>query len=409
MQATEPLCYAHPYRQHLDATVTGIVKRDKDYGITVDRTMFYPEGGGQPGDRGRLGSLEVHDTQSDDQGRILHVVSDPGRLSVGMHVDLELDWTYRYHFMQQHTAQHLLSGLLHRILGIGTVSVHLGQEELSIELDVDELADEDVRRIEDAVNAVVSESVPVTTETVTQEQANSLGLRRPVKVDTDVRIVRIGTYDTIACGGVHVQHARELRYVQFLRSERIRGHVRTCWVAGDRSIELIRRNRRIVENAGTALSVPAREIVDGIATLQSQLADCRYHAHGANVRIASLLLHGKLDIQRSGNGVPIALFDASSWSEDEFKALPEALLPLDSLMLCVLRERADGKLAWLVSIKGVDGSHQLYQQLVAEALPAIGGKGGGRPPLWQGIATNPSGTDGFFAKVESLFTRCCGG
>lgn len=403
MRSSEPVYYNEPYERSITVTILDIIPLKDHDGIILDRTICYPEGGGQPGDQGFLGGSRILDTQIDASGAILHFIERPHDLCVSDVLPLNLDWQHRYDYMQQHTAQHLLSGTLHRIFGIGTVSVHLGHEDLSIELDVEELSEEQVRRIEDAVNEVVTESVPVTADILTQEQSHLLGLRRPVKVETDVRIVRIGSYDTIACGGVHVRDTNELRYVQYLRSERIRGHLRTSWVAGDRSIELIRRNNCIVDSVGTALSLPAGKIVEGISSLQSQLADCRYHAHGLSVRIASLLLHA--EIHGSESGTPIVLFDATSWTEEEFTSLPEALLPLKGLALCAVRERPDGKLAWVVALKEFDTAHKLFQEVREAALPLIGGKGGGKPPLWQGIGTDQTGKDSFLAMVETLFVR----
>ena len=401
MQVTETLYHSAPYERHVPATILEINPMDDGDGISLDKTIFHPEGGGQPGDRGRIGGYTVLDTREDPQGRILHLVASSHTLSVGMLVELELDWDHRYHFMQQHTAQHLLSGTLHRMFGIGTVSVHLGEDEFAIELDVPQLSPAQVLRLEDEVNAIVGAGAPVEARTVTHEQSESLGLRRPVKVDGDVRIISIGTYDIIACGGVHVDNTRELRYLQFLRNERIRGHVRTFWIAGDRSVSCLRRNRDIVDESGTALSTPASEIVRGIRALQEQLADCRYHARASLVRIATLLLERELD----GSAIPVAVFDAASWSEEEFTSLPEALLAMDSIALCAVRARDDGKLSWMIALKGVRDAQALFQTLKEEVLPGIGGKGGGKEPLWQGIGLEPAGKDRFLEHVRTMMAR----
>jgi alanyl-tRNA synthetase len=403
MFTTTPLYYEKPYERTSTATVVEIVKWKGIDAIILDRTVFYPEGGGQPGDRGILGNSKVVDTQSDDRGQLLHIVSGQTAHTVGDTVTLHLDWHHRYDYMQQHTAQHLISGTLHRLLGIGTVSVHLGHDAMSIELDADTINESDIHLVEDEVNAIVRRSVPVTAQVVSQEDSTALGLRRPVKVDGEVRIVRIGKYDTIACGGIHVADSSELISVQFLRSERIRGHVRTFWTAGERSVALVRRNRELVDAVGSRLSVPPEAILQGIATLQEQLADTRYQIRNAVSRSATLLLDQQLQVAEHANGIPLVVFDAAQWTEDEFKILPELVLSVESLALCAIKEREDGKLAWVVALKGMEDGQSVFQAVRQKPLLLIGGKGGGKPPLWQGMGTDPLQKSQFLEQMVALY------
>ena len=403
MFTTTPLYYEKPYGRTSMATVVEIVKWKGNDAIILDRTIFYPEGGGQPGDRGTLGESNVTDTQTDDQGRLLHIVSGQTALAVGDTVAVGLDWHHRYDYMQQHTAQHLLSGTLHRLLGIGTVSVHLGHDDMSIELEADTISESDINLVEDEVNAIVRKSVPVTAQVVSQAESTTLGLRRPVKVDGDVRIVRIGTYDTIACGGIHVADSSELISIQFLRSERIRGHVRTFWTAGERCVAMVRRNREIVDAIGSRLSVPPEAILQGVATLQEQLTDAKHQIRNAVSRSATLLLEQQLQAAGHADGIPLVVFDAAQWTEDEFKVLPELVLSFESLALCAVKKREDGKLAWLVALKGMEDGQSVFQAVRQKPLLLIEGKGGGKPPLWQGVGTDSMQKDQFLDHMVELY------
>jgi alanyl-tRNA synthetase len=305
--------------------------------------------------------------------------------------------------MQQHTAQHLLSGLLYTLLQVGTLSVHLGHDDLSIEIDTPSFSTEDAEMIEDAVNAEIRKNVPVSTFEVTQEDSMKLGLRRPVKVDGNVRIVQIGDADTIACGGVHVRDTSELLYIGFLRTEKIRGRIKTYWVAGKRSIDMMRRNLKIIEEAGTLLSLPAEEIVTGISSLQNQLSDARYQVRQLSSRFTSMKFSQYLKPALKLNGIPLISLDITDWEEEEFKNLPETLLSISEILLCVVRERTDGKLAWMVAVKGFGSESDLFQSIRKDALPLIDGKGGGKPPLWQGVGHLPQGKTRFLDQVMSLF------
>ncbi len=398
MHATHPLYYDDSYGMKATATVMELgAYRGNPFAI-LDSTIFYPEGGGQPGDRGDIGSSTVVDTVYDDDGRILHLLTAHPAFKVGDTVEMQLDWSHRYDYMVQHTAQHLLSGLLHHMLGIGTVSVHLGHEDLSIEADAEELEEKDIEKIEDAANKVIREAVAVSAVEVTREDALEMGLRRSVKVDGDVRIVRIGEYDTIACGGVHVADTSELRFVQYLRSEKIRGHLKTYWVAGDRAIAMVRRNRRIVDEAGTLLSMPPEEIPNGITLLQKQLSEQRYQGNLLALRLAAT----RLDFMLQGKDYPLVAFDASNWSDDEFKALPETILDKAAIALCAVKSRDDGRLAWMVALKGTKNDVALFQTIRSDLLPLIEGKGGGKPPLWQGVGNDASKKTEFLERVELL-------
>ncbi|MFA7370623.1 MAG: alanine--tRNA ligase-related protein [Sphaerochaetaceae bacterium] len=403
MFSSEQLYYQAPYSRELRATIIAIREEKGSTAVILDKTIFYPEGGGQPGDRGFLDGVKVVDTQQNKATEILHLLEQRGTFSVGQEVSLKLDWAHRYDFMQQHSGQHLLSGTLFNLFKIGTVAVHLGHTDLSIELDVDNLSFEQIKAVEDTVNRAIRENVPIVERTVKQAEIPSLGLRRSVKVDTDVRIITLEGYDEIACGGLHVKESSEIEYIYYLRSERIRGHLRTFWVAGRRAIEGIRRNTIIVDSVGTLLSVPPDGIVESVSALQAELAQSNWERNVHATEVARLLLEKAYESAQKVQGVPIILLEASAWRQDYFRQLPEAFTKLDALALAVVRERQDGKLSWLICLKGMGDEGKLFNTIRQEALVLIGGKGGGRPPMWQGIGENSGSKEEFLKKVEALF------
>lgn len=403
MHKTKTHYYIEPYARTLQATIISLGHYKGSIAAILDQTICYPEGGGQPGDRGTLNSIPIVDTIQDESGQILHILGQEHDFTPGDTVTIRIDWAHRYDYMQQHTAQHLLSGLLYTLLQVGTLSVHLGHDDLSIEIDTPSFSTEDAEMVEDAVNAEIRKNVSVSTFEVTQEDSMKLGLRRPVKVDGNVRIVQIGDADTIACGGVHVRDTSELLYIGFLRTEKIRGRIKTYWVAGKRSIDMMRRNLKIIEEAGTLLSVPAEEIVTGISSLQNQLSDARYQVRQLSSRFTSLKFSQYLKPALKLNGIPLISLDITDWEEEEFKALPEILLSISEILLCVVRERTDGKVAWMVAVKGFGAESDLFQKIRKDALPHIDGKGGGKPPLWQGVGQLPQGKNEFLDHVMSLF------
>ncbi|MFA7396726.1 MAG: alanyl-tRNA editing protein [Sphaerochaetaceae bacterium] len=396
MNATKLLYYDHPYQQTARSTVVETLSYKQQRAVILDQTIFYPEGGGQPGDKGFIDDVVVLDTQKDESGRIFHIIDSEREFSVGQQVDLTLDWNHRYHYMQQHTSQHLLSGALFRLFGIGTVSVHFGETEFSIELDTPTISSDHITLLEDEINAIINSGVETSEQHVTQSDVKEISLRRPVKVEGDVRLISVGEYDTIACGGIHVANSSELKYVQYVRSEMIRNHQRTFWIGGDYSISLIRRNNAIVNNVGTLLSSPPNEIEQLVENLQKERVDLQYHLNKSYATITSLLLEKEIEDN-------IAVFDASLWDEHLYKNIGESVLHLEKISLCVIKERSDKRLMWSIAIKGRDDAQRLFQTIKEEALVLIDAKGGGKEPLWQGVGNNIEGKEAFLQSVKKIF------
>jgi len=403
MQKTTPYYYQQTYERELSAIITEITTYNKKPAVILDQTICYPEGGGQPGDIGKLGNVSILDTVKDSTGQILHVLSDEPQEGVGEQVRITIDWEHRYDYMQQHTAQHLLSGTLYRLFTLDTVSVHLGHDSLSVEVDTQELSTQDIDTLEQEVNQILSHNIAVTAQELSLDEAQKLGLRRSIKVDGDVRIVRIGEYDAIACGGIHVQRTHEIEAIQFLRMEPIRGRVKTYWLAGARAVNAIRRNRKIVDAAGTLLSVPPEGIVDGIESVYQQLSDIRYRVGELSRIVAQVRMDEALKSSQTMNNVPAVVIDATPWADDIMKYFPETLFAIPAIMACIVRTREDGKLTWQIALKGCGNEIDRFNEIRNRALPIISGKGGGKPPLWQGIGLLPDNKDQFIDKVMQIF------
>lgn len=246
---TELLYYRDGYLKSVDARVID-VKAD---GIILDKTIFYPECGGQPGDRGTFGSFIIKDTQKSESGEPLHLI-DGAKPNIGDTLTLTLDWAHRYKFMIEHSAQHLLSATLFRVFGIGTVAVHQGEKILTIETDKAEIDDDVLLKAEDIANVHVREGLRIYQEEVEHKEAEELHMRRSIKVEGRVKLVFIENLDVVACGGVHVSNSREIGEIHYLGKELIRGHVRTIWCVSDEAVEDRRENERALKGAYKLLS-----------------------------------------------------------------------------------------------------------------------------------------------------------
>lgn len=247
---SELLYYKDAYLKEVEAEVVEI----REGKVVLDKTIFYPECGGQPGDRGSFGEWRIVDTKKDKDGTPLHVIE--GELpTVGTKGLLKLDWAHRYFYMKEHTAQHLLSALLYHVYGIGTVAVHQGEEILTIETDKSEIDDEVLLSIEERAIDEIINSHSVYQVDMDRKEAESLKMRRSIKVDDEsVKVVFISDLDAVACGGVHVSSTSEIKEICYRGKEQIRGHVRTIWSVGDKAREYRRENEKAVKECGKLLS-----------------------------------------------------------------------------------------------------------------------------------------------------------
>jgi alanyl-tRNA synthetase len=267
---TERLYYTNSHLAAFDAVVRSCDIVDGRPHVVLDRTAFYPSSGGQPFDTGHIGGQTIVDVIDDDAGDVVHVLSGP--LDPGAAVHGEIDWARRLDHMQQHTGQHMLSAAFDRLIGVRTVSFHLGAEASTIDL-AREVSAAEIDRAEAEANLVVWDDRPVDVRFVTAEEAAQLPLRKePVRGGT-LRLVEIADFDLSACGGTHVLRTGVVGVIAVAGVERFKGASRVTFVCGGRALRSHGTLRDVVLGATRALSVTAPEVKGAIDRLQSDMRD----------------------------------------------------------------------------------------------------------------------------------------
>jgi len=380
VMSSKPIYYEQPYAKSLEATVVALT----DQGVVLDKTICYPEGGGQSGDRGTIGGCLLLDTHKDEEKVIYHMVKEP-TFSVGDTVLIELDWDHRYHYMQMHTAQHVASGLLFSHFGIKTVSVHQGEKRLTIETDQEAIDERTCYELEDLVNKKAREHHPVHYEVHSHEEAEHLGLRRSIKVeDAHIRLVVVDSVDTVACGGLHVANTAEIVLFQYVGQEKLRGHVRLIFAVGDEALAEIRENRNLVSRLCSLHSAQRHVLLEVEEQNLIQSALDRTQLQKKSLQLVSCLLKEKVEKASVFKGVPVVLWNIED--DMDMKQLGTAFTEYEDLALCATKQEK-GKLLWLV---GLAGKASLFFDFAAERnhlLGGIAGKGGGKAPLFQGVGS----------------------
>lgn len=242
---TQRLFYSDSHIFSFDATVLNCRESGKFFEITLDRTAFYPEGGGQPGDTGTLGGVTVTDTREKD-GDIVHITEKP--IAAGTKVRGELDWDRRFDFMQQHSGEHILSGILNRRFGCDNVGFHMGADVVTIDFNC-AVPEAELYDAEAEANRFVWQNLPVEITFPSAEELKDIPYRSKKELSGEVRIVTFPGADICACCGTHVKYTGEIGLIKILSLKKFRDGVRIEMVSGKRAYDHIstvcEQNRKI--------------------------------------------------------------------------------------------------------------------------------------------------------------------
>jgi len=402
---TRKLYYEDVCQREFISTISGIEKREKKKGgelfIELESTCFYPEGGGQPGDRGFIERIPVIDTRKEGE-RIVHVceLTSPALdLKPGQKVKGRVDWVRRFDFMQQHTGQHILSAALLNTADCTTVSVHQGDEYITIEIDKPDISREQIEAVEDSVNEAVCRNLPVKTFWIDEEDVAAYHLRRPPKKKGKLRLVQIDGLDCVACGGVHTETTGDVGLIKWISSEKIRNHVRLYWKIGTRAFEDYRMKTRVVTSINTFFSSKTEELPD-------RINNCLQESQDRKKRI-DLLLYERAEIiaeslmkEKNPKSGDIRILSKIFEEEDTgfLKQIMKMCVSAGNTAACFLNKDTAG-INWMVGVS--EKVEFPFLQLKEELLSAIDGKGGGKFPFWQGRGKNIDGAGRFI----QLFTR----
>lgn len=262
------LYYDSLYIREFEATVVSCEKGKKGYEVVLDQTAFYPEGGGQPTDTGVLGGvkvLEVHEKG----GMVTHYLENA--LETGAKVTGVIDWDNRFIHMQEHSGEHLVSGLIHARFGYDNVGFHMGAEEVTIDfnglIEWDELME-----IEKKANEIIWDNREIYADFPPKEELDALDYRSKKELTGDVRIVKIPGGDVCACCGTHVKRTGEIGLVKFLSMIHYKGGVRISLLCGKRAMADYEKKREEVQKISVMLSAKPSEISGAVEKMKSEIS-----------------------------------------------------------------------------------------------------------------------------------------
>lgn len=341
----------------------------------LNQTAFYPTGGGQPHDTGIIADKKVVEVE-EVNGEIRHYLEAPFQ-NGAEEVSGTLDWERRFDHMQQHAGQHILSAAFEQLFDYHTVGFHLGVDNLTIDLETDDLTREEVKKAEALANRIILENRPIETKWVTEEELSHYPLRKATKVKEDIRLVIIPDFDYNGCGGTHPKATGEVRAIKVLDWERQRKKVRVQFACGERVVNLLGDKQKLLLRLTKLLNAPEMEMEQAVVRL---LENGKRTEKALEQAQESLLQYEAKHLLANNNQLVAAVFQ--NRTIQELQKLARSVIAEDDGVLVLFVSTNETRLQ-LVCARGTARKENM-KTLVGEVLPLLNGKGGGNESFAQG-------------------------
>ncbi|MDD6871109.1 alanyl-tRNA editing protein [Allisonella histaminiformans] len=370
MEEMNELFYRDEYAREFDAEVISCQKGKKGYEVVLSDTAFYPEGGGQPADRGTLGQVNVLDVKRRN-GKILHITDAP--LEPGMTVHGVLDWERRFDHMQQHSGEHILSGLVHAQFGYDNVGFHMNDEVVTVDFN-GPITWEEAMELEDKVNAYIWTDAESRELYPSEEELKAMDYRSKIELKGKVRLVEYPGADLCACCGTHVAHTGEIGLMKILSVSRHKDGVRMEMLFGGRAMKDYDRKHLLNTEFSCRLSAKPYETGEALQRVLDEMNAMKFRMQAMNERYYAMRATS-IPV-----GEPVIFFNEPGMSMVEIRKFCDYLISKGKVKTAMIISPKDKE-----SVNYVMGSADLNMRDVGKLLnEELHGRGGGRPEMVQG-------------------------
>ncbi len=376
---TEKLFYKDSYTKEFQARVLSCTECQGSYQAVLTRTAFFPEGGGQSADTGFFYTkdgqeIPVTDVQEKD-GTVFHYIASP--VKEGEEIKGKLDFEERFSKMQQHTGEHIVSGLVNRHFGYHNVGFHLGTEEVTMDYD-GVLTQEDLEQIELEANQAVAENIPVVVLYPSEEELKNITYRSKIEIEGQVRIVQIPGYDSCACCAPHVKEIGSIGLIKIVGAIHYKGGMRVSMLCGFRALSDYRMKERNVVTISNLLSAKQEDTAQAVERLGQEVNRQKEKIKNLQKRYVDLCLEEAGNQAKTDPGKSILLFAEELDAGAKRNFVNAAMDMTEGFAGVFVGNDEEG-------YQYVLGSRTRDIQDAGKKLNAcFQGKGGGRPPMIQG-------------------------
>ena len=395
MQPTQKYYEADAYRREADAVILAAEPDGRGGGkLALDGTVFYPEGGGQPADHGTLtlpdgARLTVTDVH--EQGGVIwhRVDALPDTAAPGTAVTGRIDWAWRFDKMQQHTGEHILSGILHQMFGAENVGFHIGSDAVRMDTSVP-ISAEGLREAELAANRIVWQNVPVLITYPTREELARMTYRSKKEIEGQVRIVTIPGADVCACCGTHTAATGAVGQIKILAAENYKGGVRLSIVCGERALLAAQAMRQRQADIGALLSAKPSETAHAVHRVYDEYTALKFAHFGLCSELFDALA---AQVTPGADAIRIV----PGLDPDGLHRLAARLSEATTGLCAVLTANEKGT-GYCLAQAGGD-----VRALTKALNTALNGRGGGKPGICQGsCAAAPEQVETFLKENHTV-------
>lgn len=395
----EKIYYENKYTKEFTAEIIDILDIDGKFHVTLDKTAFFPGGGGQHCDTGFIDNNAVIDVYEKDE-IVYHVLE---KKPIKIHkVKCLIDWPRRLDGMHQHLGQHVLSGAFFNLFNANTFAIHLGSDISTVDI-YGVLSEEQVREAEKLANKIIGDNVTVDSFIPSKSELKKLSLRRALpNTKEDIRIVKIGDFDINACCGLHPSSTQDLRLIKIKKFEKHKEGTRIEFLAGERAVSDSFKKDEFQNSICNYLNCNENEAINGIKNLNASLKEANELNKKLNILLAKYQIKEIVDNAEVINGIKVI---KQIYDDQDLKYINNLTSKLTennntiALMAVKLGERANLIFSCSKDIKNVK-----MNDLLKDAISLIDGKGGGNPFQAQGAGKNNSNLEG---AIDYAFSKVC--
>lgn len=374
---TEQLYYQDSYIKDFEAVVLSCIPNGNHFEAVLDRTAFFPEGGGQCADTGVLHienrKIKVFDVQ-ERNGEIIHFIDEeilPGQTVIG-----EVEFQERFSKMQQHTGEHIISGIVHRRFGYENVGFHLGKEEVTMDYD-GPLTGEELRSIEYEANQVVAENREIKAYFPSTEELEKIPYRSKKELQGKIRIVEIQDCDICACCAPHVQTTGNVGLIKITNAIRYKGGMRLWIACGMRALEDYNQKESSVVQISNMLSAKQQEVTDAVKRLTEEIQQLKEKAAKMQERLVMGYLESEKEALKENPNANLLLFEKELDAVAMRNFVNAGMELTKGVCGVFIGDEKQG-------FRYVLGSSGDIREIGKKLNEAFQGKGGGKPPMIQG-------------------------
>ncbi len=399
--ATKKLYWEAPYGIDFDARVVNAGITDNKFFVVLDGTMFHPEAGGQPADKGELRFFASEKTPNvkdftvrvehakEDGDEVIHIFCLPKGVAltrpetlIGLKVKGNIDWPYRFDLMQQHTGQHLLSRVFEDVLGAKTVGFHLSDHYATIDLDIQSTSTKQVSEVEGKVNSVIFQNIPVTTQVYGQKNMPS-GIRARFALNAnEIRVVNIGQYDACPCGGTHVSSTGQIGLLKINQLDRAHGGIRVVFRCGGRALSDYGQKEMYLQEAAKLLSQSPDQVPEAVGALKEKAMQLEKSLTEAKKSLLDLEIHTFVAENAGASSVLVKVLSDKEAEELRFAAKTVSQKLALPVVFFTVSPRFQLVAACPKSYKN-GAEYPNAREMVLDISKALGVRGGGTQELAQ--------------------------